>query len=68
VIRPDSSHLGACILLSAGLKTWLLKLLTGSEWRVFLAVLMISARYGVDDAILSECDFLRLTGIPPPFS
>ena len=42
-----------------------LKLRQASRWRVFLAVLLVSARYGGRDARLGIDDVARLTGLAP---
>ena len=42
-----------------------LKLRQASRWRVFLAVLLVSARYGGRDARLGIDDLARLTGLAP---
>jgi hypothetical protein len=42
-----------------------LKLRPASRWRVFLAVLLVSARYGGRDARLGIDDLARLTGLAP---
>ena len=56
-------RIGAWLPWSVATALCRLELRTGSHWRVFLTVLLVSARYGGRDAHLGVEDLARMTGL-----